>query len=366
MNESSAKSTTRFDFRTFSVLLVIAVIPMMVGTWYLFSSYEDAYLEMVGAHLSETADTAFSFINSYLQNQIISVAGLTESPALRAAVANGNQDLKRNLEEVRKSIPKMADEWPTLGREVSQVKAILDNPASQFLRRYSGVNPSYREILITDFFGRVVAATTKRPEYYYAHTDWWKEAYGDGHRGSVYIGDARFDPVAKTYLMDIAQPFVEREQGVVGVIKVVLDMQGIHAVVGSIQAGPGRTVALIHAKGDVISAPGYSSLQQTTYPGTLDILTAREKEKPYFLSSNPVPSMYGMTKRSFTELYPHLNWVIFSSGKVADIKGPLPQMRKYFIAIVIGMFLMVWIATLMLSRVESKPILEEDPHLERL
>ena len=73
-----------------------------------------------------------------------------------------------------------------------------------------------------------------------------------------------------------------------------------------------------------------------------------------------------MTQRSFTELYPHLNWIVFASGKVADIKGPLPQLRKYFIAIVIGMFLMVWIATLMLSRVESKPVLEEDPHLERL
>ena len=301
-----------------------------------------------------------------MQNQIIFIAGLTESPALRGAITVGNQDLRRNLEEVRKSIPKMADEWPTLGREAPQVKAVLDNPASQFLRRYSAVNPSYREILITDFFGRVVAATAKNPEYYYAHTDWWKETYGDGQRGSVYIGDVRFDPVAKSYLMDVAQPFVEREQGVIGAIKVVLDMQGIHSVVGSIQAGPGRSVVLIHAKGDVISAPGYSSLQQTTYPATLDILNAREKEKTYFLSSNPVPSMYGMTHRSFTQLYPRLNWIVSSTGKVADIKGPLPQLRKYFIGLVIGTFLMVWIATLMLSRVESKPVLEEDPHLERL
>ena len=166
--------------------------------------------------------------------------------------------------------------------------------------------------------------------------------------------------------MDMAQPFVERDHGVIGVIRVVLDMQAIHSVIGSVQAGPGRYVALIHARGDVISAPGYSSLQHATYPATLDILNARERGKAYFLSQNPEPSMYGMTKTSFTQLYPHLNWIVFATGRVADIKGPLPQLRKYFIGIVIGTFLLVWIATLMLSRVESKPVLEEDPHLERL
>lgn len=73
-----------------------------------------------------------------------------------------------------------------------------------------------------------------------------------------------------------------------------------------------------------------------------------------------------MTQRNFTQLYPRLDWIVSSSGKVADIKGPLPQLRKYFIALVIATFVMAWIATLMLSRVESTPVLEEDPHLERL
>ena len=65
-------------------------------------------------------------------------------------------------------------------------------------------------------------------------------------------------------------------------------------------------------------------------------------------------------------MYPHLNWIVFTVGKTSDLNGPLPQLRKYFIALVLGTFVLALIATLMLSRVESKPILEEDPHLERL
>lgn len=65
-------------------------------------------------------------------------------------------------------------------------------------------------------------------------------------------------------------------------------------------------------------------------------------------------------------MYPHLNWIVFSTARTRDILGPLPELRIYFMALLVGGFLLVLIATMMLSRVESKPIIEEDPHLERL
>ncbi len=366
MSASNNSSKAGFDFRTFSILMLLSVAPLIVGIWLLFGSYQESYLEVMGATFSDMAETAFSMVNDYLQNQIITVAGLTESTALRAVVSEGNQDLKKNLDDIRRAIPKMDAAWPGLGREMPQVKAIMDNPASQFLRRYIAVNKTYREILITDFFGRVVAGTSKPPKYYYAQTDWWKETYADGRRGSVFIGDVYYDNAARTYYMDIAQPIVDGDSGVVGAIKVVLDVQGIHSLLGSVQAGPGRNVILIHAKGDVISAPGYSSLQQANYPATLDILTARERQKRFVLSSASPQSIYGLTLRSFTDLYPHLNWIVATTASVDDITGPLRQLRKYFIVLLLSVFLAVLVVTLLLSRVETRPVLEEDPHLEQL
>jgi hypothetical protein len=64
------KTKLRIDFRTFFVLMLIAAIPMLVGTWWLFNSYRDSYLELAGLHLSDTAETAFSMVNSHLQDQI--------------------------------------------------------------------------------------------------------------------------------------------------------------------------------------------------------------------------------------------------------------------------------------------------------
>lgn len=366
MSLLTLKPIARFDFRAFSILLLISAVPMIIGIWLLFGGYQETYLDVMGTAVSDTAETAFTLVNAYLQNQIIAIAGLTENPELRAAVYGGNQDLKKNLEQVRRAIPRMEAAWPGLDREAPAVKAILDNPASQFLRRYTAISNTYREVIVTDFLGRVVAATSKSPSYYFAQTDWWKETYADGRRGSVYIGDVYYDNAAKTRYMDIAQPLVDSETGVIGIIRVAVDLQGIHSLLGSIHAGPGRSVILIQARGDVISAPGYSSLQQETYPATLDILNARERHKRYVISSGSPQSIYGLSLGGFTSLYPHLNWIVATTASVDEITGPLRQLRRYLVILLLAVFLAAIMVTFLISEVESKPVLEEDPHLERL
>ncbi len=176
MNVTEDKGKFRIDFKILSILLLLAAIPVLLGSWWLFKGYESAYLEMAGNNLSESADTALAYINSYLQNQIIVVAGLTEVPVVREAVKKGNLVLGKNLEEVRKAIPAMENRWPKLERNSPELKAILDNEASKFLRRYGATEKSFREIMVTDYLGRLVAATGKTSDYYQADEDWWRES----------------------------------------------------------------------------------------------------------------------------------------------------------------------------------------------
>jgi hypothetical protein len=366
MTGSNKQSTWNVDFRTFSILLLLAAIPLLLGAWWLFASHEESELELTGTYLSNMSETAFSSINNFLQNQIIGVAAVTEVSTLRDAVSSGNLDLRKNLAEVRQSIPKMETVWRSSDSTAPMVKAILDHPGSQFLRRHQQLEKYHRDIIVTDFLGRLVAATSKSPMYYWAHEEWWKETYGDGFRGAVYLGDVRRDEVYKSYVMDIAHPFVEPEGGVIGTIRVVMDLQGIDSLIGSMQSASGPTVALIHAKGDPISAPGYSTLHQALYPATLDILNARDRSKNWFLSTDPPGSIFGLSQRSFPEVYPHLNWIVVSRQDAESILVPLRRLRAYFLALIVAVFLAALVAALMLSRVESKPIIETDPHLEKL
>jgi hypothetical protein len=316
--------------------------------------------------LSEAAEMAFSSLDAYIQRQIISVAELTEVPTLQEAVRKGNLDLEKNLEEVRKSIPLMEQEWASLDRHSPKLTAILDCPASDFLRNYVSVGKNYRQVLVTDFLGRVVAATGKTSGYHHANSTWWKETYGDGRIGSVYIGDIVYDPSSKSYRMELAQPFMEPGGGVMGVIKVVLDPQDIYSLIGSYRAGPMAAAMLLQANGKVIAAPGSTLIEQRSHPAMEDILAAIEKGRPYLVGKTSPQTIYGLTERKFQERYQHLNWIVLTAGAVEDILRPLQEHRLYFVALVALVFIFSFVATLLLSKVESAPPVEQDPHLENL
>jgi hypothetical protein len=363
-----AKSRLKFiiDFRMMSILLIIAIVPILLGTWWLFTGYEQAYLEAQGEGLAQAADMAHNYLNTYLENQIIEVAGLTEVPVLRQAIERKNLDLGRDLNEVRKEIVDLGKRWKDLDYRSAEVRAVLDNPAADFLRRYTIIRAPYHEIIVTDFLGRTIAATGKTSDYHHANDEWWKTAYSDGQKGAIYVGDIHFHDSANSYLFDIAQPFVDPEGGVMGVIMVGIDAQEIHSLVGSLRSSFGGTAALIRTDGSVISGPGHSYPNGPPFPGASDVFNAKEKGKSFVITQSLPRTIYGLNARSFTEMYPRLNWVLTISSPVESVVSPLLNLRQNVVILMLVVVVGTFLIGLWLSRVESKPVLEEDGHFERL
>jgi hypothetical protein len=65
-------------------------------------------------------------------------------------------------------------------------------------------------------------------------------------------------------------------------------------------------------------------------------------------------------------MYPHLHWILAFSSPVESVVGPLMQLRRNIVILMLAVVLLTILVALWLSRVESKPVLEEDAHLERL
>jgi hypothetical protein len=365
MVQSTENKRFKFDFKILSILVLIAAVPVLVGLWWFFASFRQTYLELAGNRLGDTAETAFVAVNSHLENQILAIAGLTEVTALRDAVNNANQDLNKNLEEVRKAIPKMVTLWAKLERDSPEVKTILDSPASQYLRRYAGLNQYCHKIIVTDYLGRLVASTNRGVPYYYALEKWWQETFADGVKGAIYVGNVHYDADARSFYMDIVMPIVDSSKGVTGVIKALMDTRGIEDLLGSIRAGSGTAVFLTLEKGDIISAPG-DAQRQLSFPGAQEITAARDRGKRFLISAGNQQIVYGLTQKSFAQIYPYLNWDIMSRAEAEALVGPLTKLRTYCMVLLVGAMLVCVIAAFMLSNVESKPIIEEDPHLEEI
>ncbi len=354
------------DFRLLSILLLIAVVPFLLGTWRLVSGSQQSFLESHGAGLAESADMAFNYLNDYIGNQIIEIAGLTEVPVLRTAIERKNLDLGGDLNAVRKEIIAVSEHWRSLDYQSPELRAILDNPASDFLRRYAAVRTAYREIIVTDFLGRTVAATGKTSEYHHANDDWWKEAYSDGQKGAIFIGDIHYHESAKTNSFDIAQPFVDPKGGVMGVIMVSIDAQAIHSLIGSMRASFEGRAALVRSDGTIVSSLGYSYLDNQSFPGIAELVDARKKGKRFYINQSEPRTIYGLNSRSLLELYPHLDWMLVISSPVERVANPLAGLVKNIVLLMLAVGLITLLAVLWLSRIESRPVLEEDAHLEQL
>ncbi len=363
-----AKTNWKFsvDFRMLSILLLIAIVPFLLGAWWLVNGYRGSYLEAQGIDLAEKADVAFNSLNNHLGNQIIEIAGLTEVPTLRDAIEKNNFDLKTGTNEALKKTAAIEARWKTMDYKSPELRAVLDNPASDFLRRYSTTRASYREIIVTDLLGRTVAATGKTSDYRHFNDLWWKEAYSDGERGAVYVGDVHFHDSAKTYCLDIAQPFVDPKGGVMGVIMVGIDAQDIHSLVASLQTSIGGTAALIRTSGSVISAPGRTFLDKQPFPDMADITKAKERGIGYVITRKEPRAVMGMNSRGFSETYPHLNWILTISTPEEAVVGPLTQLLRNLVMLMLGITLLTVLTALALSRGESRPIVQEDAHLEHL
>ena len=131
---------------------------------------------------------------------------LARVPDVRAAAAAGSA--------VPLDVAKAREQPSTL--RVSQPGAtaarlgLLETTASQYLRDIVSNDQVYREIIVTDCEGRLVAASSATSDYIQSDETWWKEAFNDGTRGLVSVSDVLWDERTKSHAIEIAVPVIER------------------------------------------------------------------------------------------------------------------------------------------------------------
>ena len=129
--------------------------------------------------------------------------------------------------------------------------ALLTNPTSRFFADLISQDSFSSEILLTDRFGRLVAASGQTSDYVQADEDWWTRAFGDGIRGRLFVSGVGYDESAQTEAIAIAVP-VTTEDSVVGVIKVITDIRAITTLVSGMRIGVTGNATLVRPNGSIV------------------------------------------------------------------------------------------------------------------
>ncbi len=245
-NENSMKTGIRV--KLLSVLLLSSILPLALGV---------LSLQFFGTRY-------------YRQNQGLLFQGAAERVAQTLGISVNTQVEKlsdwillSNLSQHTGSTPSPVDtlaeaqkldaRWPQLRDDSAPLSQILQNDLARDLRRFMQINPFYREILITDGRGFLVASSGKTADYIQSDEKWWKNVRGLPTRVTSYEGLA-YDADSETYSLDIAFALRDRYSGaLIGTIKGSLDVSSLYLAMPRAIVGESITREIVTSDGRILS-----------------------------------------------------------------------------------------------------------------
>jgi hypothetical protein len=354
--------------RVLTTVLIVALPILVLGARYVSETGQARVRDAEVARLSQVAEHIASSADAYVFRRIVDAAVIARVPDIRRAAADGTRqsvDLKK-VEAIDQQWQKDRKVPPTLA-------GILSNPAARFLSDVVKQDQLYREILVADRHGRLVAASQITSDYYQADEGWFTQALDDGRRGRITVSDVRRDESADVYAFDISVPVEDPEgDALAGIMKIVASSQEMLQGIGGLQLGLTGQVMLLRKDGSIVFS------RQAVNPGArffaADILKERltaSGDDPQARisfrsrSSDGSERVVAVARSRLHETFPNLSWLVAVSMDESELLEPFrPVVWSLLIVIgltAIGVLAVALWASMRLARPALDPSL--DMHL---
>jgi hypothetical protein len=364
--------------RVLTVLLLVALPVLLLGAGAVIGVGQVRLREAQTAELRQVASYTAAAVDAYVYRRILDAALLGRVPDIRRAAAAGNeQPFDQAL------VAEIDDQWITDGAATAERLGILTTPASQFLADLVANDSVYREVLVTDRYGRLVAASGITSDYYQADEAWWYRAWDNG-RGRVGVSDVRRDESAQVYAFEVAVPvYTPSGDAVAGVMKIVADSRETLAAIAGLEVGATAEAMLVRPDGSIVfrrrpHAPGDRFFAADLLrQGLADRTQAREAPEPWsYEARSPEGSLriVAVAPSQLSQSFPELAWQMVVSVERDELRAPFRSLVWYLVLVVFLTGVAVLAMSLWLSlRLAAPPVdpaydmhLVEHPPLHRM
>ena len=357
----------RLNSRVLSVFLLLAVPPLVIGVGLVLAVGHQRLSASYGHHLEQLAQQTAAGVDAYIYRQTLDLSLLARSPELRREVALASA---RPFDE--SAMDAIDRDWQQTAPS-KDMTALLDSPASRYLADLVAHDRIYRELLLTDNVGRLVAASGRPSDYFQGDEDWWKTARSDNRRGQVSLSDVRWDQSARVQAIEIAVPVAApNSDDLAGILKAVTDSREMLALVGSVQLGDTGSASLLRRDGSIVFGRGAAG-NSTGRFWAADAVQARMQGErqagsiggTYFEASrnDGTPYLVGLADSQLATSYPNVSWVIAVSQARDELLSPMSVVGWYLLALVAAAAIVVLALALWFSMRLAAPQVDIDMHL---
>lgn len=356
-----ASRFARLNSRVVTAILLVALPVLLAGAAIVISIGQNRLLKTETVRLGQIAQYTAAAVDAYVYRRILDAAILGRVPELRRAAAAGND---QSFEPQPAAELDLA--WQREGAAAAARTGLLNTPASKFLADLIKHDSVYREVLVTDRYGRLVAASNVTSDYLQADEAWWVNAY-DGGRGRISVTDVTRDESARVYAFEISAPVLHPDDGsVAGVMKIVADSREMLAGIAGLELGATSEAMLVRTDGSIVFSRRPYTEQDRFFAA--DLLRqqlddrATRKESPGIITLEAqTPEgdrrLIAAAPSQLTRSYPELPWMMALSVAMDELNAPFQSLVAYLVLVVLFTGLAVLAIALWLSlRLAAPPI----------
>ncbi len=324
-------------------LLVAAALPFVVGLAVFESNgYQHLLAERGKLHEME-ALTLVRAIEQASTCQGETLATWIEAdPRLRAWVHSINEGLQtRTSDEIAESTRRLDESWSSMAVTDSAVAGILENEGSASLREFQALHPEVAEVLVTDRWGRLAAATGKASDFNQADEEWWIVGKGLADR-RFWTDSLKFDDSADVFSLDVVLA-LHRNGESMGAVKMSVNVTSLFRRLGFDGEAKGERWEIALPDGRILasSRSGFETLSESLPSEALESIRRFPRGWLEAVETGGEARLIGHVALGMTQGTPNA-YVLFSSSR-DEVVGPL---QRNFLQIGIAAAAMLTVCTL--------------------
>jgi hypothetical protein len=347
------------NYRVLTSLVVVGVPVLLLASFLVLENGRAQLRDAFGLKLAQRAEQSASAIDAYLYRRIGDVSMLARIPQVRNEAIRGSG---RPLDP--RAATDMDNAFAALDVKRPAVASLLGTETSKYFADITRQDPIYREILLTDRAGRLVAASNLTSDYTQADEDWWKRVMADPSRGEATVSDVRWDDSAHTFAMEIAVPVPGPDERPVGVLKVVGDVREMLASVAGMDLGDAGGAMVIRRNGSIVFSrravqPSARFFAADRLRERLSSATASAEPSRFFFSAaadDGLPQIVGVATSQLSSTFPHLPWVVVTWQPESELLAPVrTQFRSLMLVLALTGLCVLGLALWFSVRLAAKP-----------
>ncbi len=363
------------NYRVLTTLLLVGIPVLLLGSFFVIERGRAQLRDAFGRSLAQRAEQSAAAIDAYVYRRIVDVSLLARVPDVRAVAAR-SQAPPSGAER----LAELDRQFAAIDLKAPVVADVLGNAASRYFTDITRQDPIYRELLLTDRLGRLVAASNLTSDYNQADEDWWKRVMVDGGAGEATVSDVRWDDSARTYAMEISVPVPGDDGRPAGVLKASADIREMLASVAGIDLGGGGEAMVVRRNGTVVfgrraADPNARFFASDRLQAALRAAGGTEGPSRASFSAEDADGtahVVGVATSQLSATYPHLPWAVVTWEPESLALAPVASLFRSLLLVLAMTLLCVlglafWFSAKLAQRtLETEMELVPHPHISTM